>query len=233
MIYVMSDLHGCYEKYIQMIEKIQLHSDDTVYILGDVIDRGDDGIKILLDMMQRSNVFPLLGNHEYMAYNVLQKFNVEITADNYDKHLDGVAMEMFENWMANGGITTCRAFSKLDSVARESVMEYLGEFELYEELEVNGNQFVLVHGGLVDFAEHKDLSEYGIHDMIWDRCDYERQYYPDKYLVTGHTPTYNIDKAYKGKIYRKNNHIAIDCGAVYGGRLGCICLDTLEEFYVE
>ena len=35
------------------------------------------------------------------------------------------------------------------------------------------------------------------------------------------------------RIYKKNNHIAIDCGAVYGNRLGCICLDTMEEFYVE
>ena len=26
--------------------------------------------------------------------------------------------------------------------------------------------------------------------------------------------------------------VAIDCGAVYGGRLGCICLDTMEEYYV-
>lgn len=61
MIYAMSDLHGCYEKYIQMVEKIRFKSEDTLYVLGDVVDRGEDGIKILLDMMQRSNVIPLLG----------------------------------------------------------------------------------------------------------------------------------------------------------------------------
>ena len=89
-----------------------------------------------------------------------------------------------------------------------------------------------MHGGLVEFEEDKDLREYDIHDIIWGRCDYARQYYKDKYLVTGHTPTYNIDENCKGRIYRQNNHIAIDCGAVFGGTLGCICLDTLEEFYV-
>lgn len=233
MLYVMSDLHGCYEQYMQMLEKIRLNNDDLLYILGDVVDRGDDGIKILLDMMQRSNVVPMLGNHEYMAYSVLKKFNIEITAENYDTQLDGKAMEMYENWMFNGGETTCRAFTKLDRATRDSILDYLGEFELYEELEVNGNQFVLVHGGLVDFDEHKALSEYGIHDIIWGRCDYQKQYYPEKYLVTGHTPTHHIDSKYKGKIYRENHHIAIDCGAVFGGRLGCICLDTLEEFYVD
>lgn len=232
MIYVMSDLHGCYEKYMQMLEEIKFKSEDTLYILGDVVDRGEDGIKILLDMMQRPNVVSLLGNHEYMAYCVLKKFCVEITEQNYDKHLDSEAMEMYENWMFNGGVTTARAFSKLDKQKKETVLEYLGEFELYEELEVNGNKFVLVHGGLADFDENKDLSEYGIHDIIWGRCDYAKQYFPNKFLVTGHTPTCNIDKKYKGKIYKENNHIAIDCGAAYGICLGCICLDTLEEFYL-
>lgn len=110
----MSDLHGCYNKYKQMLEKIQFNSDDTLYVLGDIVDRGDEGVKILLDMMQRSNVVPLLGNHEFMAYSVLKKYNVEITAENYNKHLDSEAIEMFENWMFNGGIPTCHAFSKLD-----------------------------------------------------------------------------------------------------------------------
>lgn len=232
MIYVMSDLHGCYDKYKQMLEKIKFNKEDTLYMLGDSIDRGNDGIKILLDMMQRDNVVPMLGNHEYMAYSVLKKFNVEITAYNYNSHLDAETIEMYENWMFNGGITTSQAFAKLDKVTRDGIVEYLGEFELYEELEVNGNTFVLVHGGLVGFEEDKELDEYDIHDIIWCRCDYARQYYKDKYLVTGHTPTYNIDENYRGKIYRENSHIAIDCGAVFGGTLGCICLDTLEEFYV-
>ena len=82
MIYVMSDLHGCYDKYINMLEKINFKYDDTLYILGDVIDRGDDGIKILSDMMKRHNIVTLLGNHEYMAYKVLSRLNVEITEEN-------------------------------------------------------------------------------------------------------------------------------------------------------
>ena len=39
MTYVMSDLHGCYDKYVQMLEKIGFGDGDTLYILGDVIDR--------------------------------------------------------------------------------------------------------------------------------------------------------------------------------------------------
>lgn len=64
MIYVMSDLHGCYDKYLRMLEQIHLGDNDTLYILGDVIDRGKDGVKILLDMMNKKNVHPIIGNHE-------------------------------------------------------------------------------------------------------------------------------------------------------------------------
>lgn len=36
-----------------------------------------------------------------------------------------------------------------------------------------------------------------------------------------------------GHIFRPNNHIAFDCGCVYGYQLGACCLETGEEFYVE
>lgn len=39
MIYVISDIHGCYDKYIKMLEKIRFSSEDTLYVLGDVLDR--------------------------------------------------------------------------------------------------------------------------------------------------------------------------------------------------
>ena len=72
MIYAMSDLHGCYDKYKKMLEKINLSENDTLYILGDIVDRGKDGIKILLDMMRQKNIVPLIGNHDFTAYSVLK-----------------------------------------------------------------------------------------------------------------------------------------------------------------
>ena len=62
MTYVISDIHGCYEKYRSMLEIIEFTGDDTLYVLGDVLDRGPDGFKILLDMAARPNVIGLLGN---------------------------------------------------------------------------------------------------------------------------------------------------------------------------
>lgn len=42
MIYAMSDIHGCYEAYCALLEKIQFSDEDTLYIVGDAIDRGEE-----------------------------------------------------------------------------------------------------------------------------------------------------------------------------------------------
>ena len=39
MIYVMSDIHGMYDKYIEMLELINLREHDSLYILGDIVRR--------------------------------------------------------------------------------------------------------------------------------------------------------------------------------------------------
>ncbi len=78
--------------------------------------------------------------------------------------------------------------------------------------------------------QNLDLCQFN--DFIIGKIEYDKIYFEDKFFVSGHTPTELIDKAYKGRIYRKNNHIAIDCSAAFGNPLGCICLDTFEEFYV-
>ena len=41
-IYIMSDIHGLYDRYEAMLKKIDLKEDDRLYVLGDVIDRGPD-----------------------------------------------------------------------------------------------------------------------------------------------------------------------------------------------
>lgn len=49
----MSDIHGHYAKYRAMFAEIHFSSADTLYILGDVIGRGPDGVKILQDILLR------------------------------------------------------------------------------------------------------------------------------------------------------------------------------------
>ena len=66
MIYVLSDIHGNMENFKSILKQIDLQPEDTLYVLGDVIDRYPDGIKIIRMIMAMPNVKMLLGNHEYM-----------------------------------------------------------------------------------------------------------------------------------------------------------------------
>ena len=98
MIYAVSDLHGCYDKYIKLLERLKMTSNDSLYILGDIVDRGSDGMKILLDLIKRKNVFSCRGNHDHCAQILLRSF--AIPNDGY--FADGLE-ETFRLWLTDGG----------------------------------------------------------------------------------------------------------------------------------
>lgn len=234
-VYVISDIHGEYDMLIDLLSKIQLKDSDTLYILGDILDRGPHPIKVLLKLMNMPNVICMVGNHELMAAECLgfftQKITEETIADLNEEMLDNLIL-----WQQyNGGDTTINEFRALSPDMRQEVMDFIGDFEVYEEIAVAGKKYLLVHGGLGGFSPEKDIEDYSLKELIWDRAEYDRQYYPDVYVVTGHTPTQTIkENPRPGYIYREKNHIALDCGChIKGGRLAAICLDTGKEFYSE
>ena len=105
---------------------------------------------------------------------------------------------------------------------------------LYKNIEVNGKEFLIVHAGLGKFKVDKPLKQYNIHDLVWERHNFNKQYYKNKIIIVGHTPTELIKENKRPSyIYKNKNNIAIDCGCIFGRRLGCIRLEDLKEFYVE
>lgn len=225
MIYAMSDLHGCYDKYVKMLEKIHFSKDDTLYILGDVVDRGEGGIAILQDMITKPNIIPLRGNHDYLAHRLLNI--IHRSSGLYDDKF----IEQYRLWMMDGGAPTCDAFMDLSAEEQKRMLAYLNSFLIYDEVQAGGNKFFMAHT-VPEMERMQQFERLLWAEFILGEPEYEKTYFIDKYVVTGHTPTGFIDEAYTGRIYKANNHIAIDCGAVFGNPLGCICLDTLEEFYV-
>ncbi len=230
--YVISDIHGQYDKFMELLDKINLKETDTLYILGDVLDRGPHPIKTLRKLMEMDNVICIVGNHELMSIECLEFLMKEVT----DLSLEELDDEMLDNlvtWQYNGSKTTIDEFSQLDLVTKQDVLDYIKEFLVYEQITVNDQDYLLVHAGLGNYSPEKDIEDYSLHDLIWARADYDTKYFEDTIVVTGHTPTQYIeDNSKPGYIYRKNNHIAIDCGAsIPGGRLAAICLDTGEEYY--
>lgn len=231
MIYAMSDLHGDYEKYAAMLKKIRFSDADTLYVLGDVIDMGEDGLKILMDMSARPNVFPIVGEHEFRALPLLRRLKGNLS-EKTAANMDADTMRAFAEWGKNGGQETAAAFRALSKDDRAWILEYLEDFAPYEEVEAGGRDFVLVHAGLENFSPERSLDDYRLRELLFTSPDYERVYFQDKVLVTGHRPTAEIHPDYKGRIFSLNNHLAIDCGAAYGMPLGCVRLDDFAEYYV-
>ena len=238
MTYVMSDIHGQYDKYLAMLDKIAFSDDDTLYILGDVLDRGEEPVELLWDMSLRPNVIPILGNHELIASTLLRQLCVEVTEENAETQITKELLYSIAAWRENGGDTTLSGFRRLSQEDREALLDYIDEFLPYEVLTVGGNRFILVHGGIPYESRKTPLDEQPLLTLLEHRPDYLMRYFDNAYLVTGHTPTLHIGtagsgNAYIGKIYRGHGHIAIDCGAGFGLPLGCIRLDDFCEFYVQ
>ena len=232
--YVISDIHGQYDMFIKLLETIDLKDSDRLYILGDVLDRGPNPIKTMMKLMEMPNVTCIVGNHELMALECLGFLMQEITEEAL-KSCDETMIENLFTWQINGSDTTIKEFQKLSRNLQRAVLDYIREFEVYEELSVSGRDFLLVHAGLGDYWPGKAMEEYSLDELVWTRAEYDIRYFEDKYVVTGHTPTQGIPgNPRPGYIFKQNNHIAIDCGCNRrDGRLGAICLDTLDEFYAE
>ena len=167
-----------------------------------------------------------------MALECLEFLMQEVTEESIEE-LDEKMVNNLLTWQNNGSGTTIDEFRRLDKEMQQEVIDFIKDFSLYEEVEANGTEYLLVHAGLGSYEPGKDIEEYSLYDLVWKRADYDVQYFEDVYVVSGHTPTQLIQENDRpGYIYKKNHHIAIDCGSgMKDGRLACICLDTGEEFY--
>lgn len=232
MTYVISDIHDCYQEYLEALSVIGFDEDDVLYVVGDCVDRGPEPIRLLLDMMCRPNVIPLMGNHDLTALTILRRLCVEITEENYDTAIDVELLEAMADWQVDGGKTTLEGFRKLSYENKMDVLDYLSEFSIFEEIEAAGKTYLMVHGGLEPFEPGKEVEDYDISQLLLSKPDYDREYFSEKYTITGHTPTV-CEQGNSGTVIRRNNHIAIDCGCIYGYNLGVLCLETGKEFYVK
>lgn len=182
--------------------------------------------------MEMPNAVCIVGNHELMALDGLRFLNTQITTESVDS-IDAELLGNLIDWQRNGSETTIEQFKELDQEMRREVLRFIMEFSMYEELAVDGQMYLLVHAGLGDYSPEKQIEDYSLKNLVWDRADYDMQYFKDTIVITGHTPTQLIEgNPNPGRIYKHLNHIAIDCGCgMPDGRLAAICIETGEEFY--
>ena len=229
MIYIMSDIHGQYAMYQAMLDKLNIQETDTVYILGDVIDRGPDGIKILQDLMKRPNFELFIGNHEW--------FMLDACAGNGMFYTDWIC----EN---NGGKKTIQDYIHLPAAEQDAIINYLKtKTHVVKNLNINGHRYILSHAGM--HLKGKDIDTKDVKDpcmslfpLVWNEGKYWIKLLPGQepvdgpvYLISGHVCTRRITGKDEGLFDDAGNGyiwVDIDCGCAYQDdkcRLACLTID--------
>lgn len=220
----MSDIHGYYEHFQKMLEKINFSDNDTLYILGDIIDRGPDVLKVVNYVMNAKNIKMILGNHEHMMITYYSTGNYS------DKSL----------WYQNGGDVTDKEFKLLSKQEQDKILSFFSALPLEYNLEINSKKYNLVHGSYVSSKVRNSYTdeEYK-QQIIWGRIPRWDTGPEDRVAVFGHTCTKKYKRdGLKYTIWKQDNLIGIDCGmAGYSFwpnvcQLGCLCLDNLKEYYI-
>ncbi len=255
MNYVISDIHGRKEKYDKMIKQLKINDNDTLYILGDVIDRGEEGIKIILDIMKHDNYKMILGNHELMMLEALHAYDLAGAVPTFEN------VEWYkkkaEHWMySNGGFITHVKYRDLSKQKQKEVREYLDHLPvILPDVVVNGNHYYMAHASFskdypADYTKpiyKEEMTREDLRDVIWDRftgVDFAKRYgHPEvlkgKKMIIGHTPTVylsgGIGELHLCNILIEEQYIDVDCGCANPkdeyARLGVLRLDDMAEFY--
>ncbi len=235
MIYILSDIHGNERRFNSILKQINLQRSDTLYVLGDVIDRHPGGIRILRQIMAMPNAKMLLGNHEYMMLRAL--------GHPYDDHVDtGTALA---HWYRNGGEVTHSHFMCLPENMQEKIIGYLRCLPLHYDVLLGDTCYKLVHATAAeDFAGNQD-ERYptASHFAVWKRWEEADLSAREYTMIFGHTPTRHYRDCAPMEIWHKDGYIGIDCGSGYPedkenpnhpyGRLCCLRLDDGAVFYSE
>ena len=235
MIYVTSDLHGYpLDGFLRLLQSVRFCEDDYLFVLGDVIDRGEYGADLLRWMSMQPNVQLILGNHEAMMLSCKYVFD-DITEESLCKLLANQAT--WETWQNNGAAPTLSGLRKIlqeEPDVFEGIWEYVQDAPCYETVETDAGEFILVHAGLENFQEDRPLDDYAADALFWARPDMNTRYFTNgKVVIFGHTPTEYLQPESKGKIIKTPTWICIDPGVALGNKPCLLRLDDLAEFYPD
>lgn len=215
--FIVSDLHGngnTYKSIVGYLENINKDDEITLYINGDLIDRGLDSPYMLLDIRNRIinnkgfKIEYIAGNHELMMYNALY--------GNIPNFLDMAV------WFSNGGgVTNDKIQELLDKKERLELLKFISELDIYHKFneKIDDKNIVLVHAKcphvVNDICDLKLKDNYKIHNYVWTREEdlstiLKESLGNDKYFtIIGHTQV-NDKRGYK--YFDKYNCLNIDGG---------------------
>jgi serine/threonine protein phosphatase 1 len=209
---VIGDVHGHYEGLMTLMEAIAPGSDDQVYFLGDLIDRGPKSAQVI-DFVKNNNYACLLGNHEQMLLSILTGSQTSSSA--------------MQAWLYGGGKATIASYE--DAHIPDEHLDWLKTLPLYIDL----GDIWLTHAGL---DPELSLAEQTAEQFCWIRDEFHsisQPYFCDKLIIIGHTITFTFPGVTPGKLAQGQGWLDIDTGA-YHPRSGWLTgLDTTNNLIYQ
>ncbi len=242
--WVVGDIHGCYNEFMTLLENPEIKKEDTIILIGDIIDRGPDSLKMMKWAME--NVTPdgrfqmICGNHENNVIEDYDKKRKEYKKYHPDERFSKMDVSVldchysFDVYMWGEGYEMIRDvrpfimwFKRLPLTKRVTVNTPEGHEQ----------EYMIAHGWYGRRLKRLDI--------LWerdvdDRGRFKEDYVPEKneILIHGHTPVL-VELGYPedGRVHFREHSINIDCGCVYGvtegieGRLAALRLEDRKVIY--
>ncbi|MBW4607006.1 MAG: serine/threonine protein phosphatase [Hassallia sp. WJT32-NPBG1] len=191
---VIGDVHGHYDALIVLLQAIAPDSNDQVYFLGDLIDRGPKSCQVV-NFVKQNRYHCLLGNHEQMLLNILT--NRYITP------------QIMQAWLGSGGKATVASYQ--EAIIPHDHLEWLLSLPTYLDL----GDIWLSHAGVDPSIS---LAKQTADQLCWVRDAFhrmEKPYFPDKLIIVGHTMTFTLPGVVPGKLAQGPGWLNIDTGACH------------------
>ncbi|MFS0516340.1 metallophosphoesterase family protein [Nostoc sp. UIC 10607] len=191
---VIGDVHGHYEGLMTLLEAIAPTSDDQIYFLGDLIDRGPHSSQVV-NFVKRHNYPCLLGNHEQMLLNILTN--------------ERTSSPTMQAWLCSGGQATVASYH--EAPIPDDHLDWFKSLPTYLDL----GDIWLTHAGV---DPSKSVAKQTADELCWIREEFhsiEKPYFPDKLIIIGHTITFTLPGVSPGKLAQGEGWLDIDTGAYH------------------
>jgi serine/threonine protein phosphatase 1 len=225
--WVIPDIHGYAGTLRALIEdKIRPDRHDTLFFLGDYIDRGPESkgvIDFIINLQESEyDVRALRGNHEDYLLRTYDNETVQ-------KNLLGITFQnkLKNEWFKYGGRETLKSFMVSDvHEIPDRYIDWMRGLEYYFMLD----DFILVHAGL-NFGVAKPFEDK--HSMLWIKeFKVDKKNAGFRKIVHGHVPI-SLDFINMLKSSNNYDYIDLDNGVYISGKEGFGNLVALELTTME
>lgn len=226
MTYFISDIHGEYDLFVKLVRHVGFCSKDELIVLGDIVDKGQDSVKLLKLIKSLPNARCILGNHE-LAFLKYYWSLMKDSPNDYDQ----VLKKLQEYFSGDGELLDWDTVDWLESL----------------DFFIEGQNYICVHAGIPLDNEGNllPLNKATKEQLVYDRTFKDPNVLPKggKCVLFGHTPTSYITNKPEILTYKREGtkgsslsdyyKIHLDCGVWLYGQLGCFCEDTCQSYYVN